>query len=51
MVGLIILSLGTILMIYALRAVRLEASNGTLIAGAVLVIGGIVISLSMNKQK
>ena len=49
MIGLIILSIGMILMIYSLRAgVYL---NGTLIAGTVLFLSGIILSLVMNKQK
>jgi len=51
MIGLIILSIGVILMIYSLRAEELEASNGTLIAGIALAVGGIVISLAMNKRQ
>ncbi len=52
MIGLIILSIGIILMIYALRSDQGEASsNGTLIAGTTLVISGIALSLYMNKQR
>jgi hypothetical protein len=57
MVGLIILSAGMILMIYAFRSATSESSiaalcvNGTAVSGFILLTSGIVLSLYMNKTK
>lgn len=49
MIGLIILSLGMMLLIYSVRTADL--TNGTLLAGAMLAICGIIVSLVMNKKR